>query len=202
MRNNELSEVQADDWSTIGRFQNGDSSAFDELMGRHQQRAYKFACQLTKDRDEAADVVACAFGRVLRSLDKFRGDSSFTSWLYRIELNCFLDIRKKARSRQTFSLDNQQSGHDGPVEFQITGFQESAYEHMERRERVAAIEKAMKRLPPNQRQVFVMFQADALSYEDIAQMLAVPIGTVKSRLNRARLHIRNSIRMQRTWISG
>jgi RNA polymerase sigma-70 factor (ECF subfamily) len=193
----EMSRILAEDWPAIGRFQNGDSTGFDDLMRRHWYRANVFACTLTKDSDEAADVVAEAFVRVLKSLGKFRGESSFSSWLYRIERNCFLDMRKKASSRSTLSLDSIEGGHDGLLTLQIADSAESAHEHLVRRERVVEIEAAMKKLPAGQNQAFLMYQADAMSYEAIAAELGIPMGTVKSRLNRARHHIRRAIRLQR-----
>ncbi len=192
-----MNEIRAEDWTTIGRFQEGDQAAFDELMRRHWQRANSYACKLTKDRDEAADVVADTFYRVFRSLNRFRGESSFTSWLYRIELNCFLDIRKKLQSRMSLSLDELLCGRDGQATLQVVDGQDSAQERLERRERITAIEKAMKNLSPNQSQAFMMFHGDAMCYEDISKALSVPIGTVKSRLNRARLQVRKTIRTQR-----
>lgn len=201
MRVNEPSRIASEDWPAISRFQNGDRSAFDDLMRRHLQRADKFACQLTKDRDEAADVVAAAFYRAFRSLGRFRGDSSFTSWLYRIEMHCFLDIRKKSRSRATLSLTDISDRH-GMDALQVADQGETAHEHLAKRERIAAIEKAIACLPPNQMQAFMMFQAEAMSYEDIAMTLAIPIGTLKSRLNRARLQIRKTIHLHRKAIAA
>jgi RNA polymerase sigma-70 factor (ECF subfamily) len=196
----EINRMGAEDRSTIGRFQSGDGTAFDDLMRRHCQRANTFARQLTKDRDEAADVVADAFIRAFRSLDRFRGESSFSSWLYRIVLNCFLDRRKKAHIQVTVRFDELSGGQNGLGAMPLADRGESAHELLVRRERISAIEAAMKRLPPNQRRAFMMYQADAMSYEDIASELAIPIGTVKSRLNRARLHIRRTIRLQRARI--
>jgi len=198
MGKSESNEFWAADWSTIDRFQRGDETAFDDLMRRHRQRACNFASQLTKDRDEAADVVASTFGRVFRSLDRFRGESSFTSWLYRIELNCFLDIRKKAHSRATFRLDELLCGRDGLADLRVIGYRETAQEHIERGERISEIERAMNFLPPNQKKAFMMYQAESMSYEAVAQALDVPIGTVKSRLNRARLRIRKIMHIQQS----
>ena len=193
----EPSRIGAEDQSSIGRFQSGDGCAFDDLVRRHWQRANSFASQLTNDRDEAADVVADAFVRVFRSLDRFRGESSFSSWLYRIEMNCFLDRRKKMHGRLELRLDESPKGPDGRAAIQIADSRETAHDLLIRRERITAIEMAMNHLPPNQKRAFMMFQAEAMSYEAIAIALDVPIGTVKSRLNRAGLHIRRSIRMQR-----
>ncbi len=193
----EPNRVLPEDWSAIGRFQCGDDSAFDGLLRRHWAVANTFADKLTKDREEAADIVAESFYRIFRSLHRFRGDSSFTSWLYRIEFNCFLDIRKKAVARQTVSLDDSIGKLGWQVSMNLADDSETAHEQIERRERIGEIERAMKCLPPTQKQAFMMYQADAMSYEDISIKLCVPIGTVKSRLNRARLHMRKTLTLQR-----
>ena len=189
-------DLTEDRWS-ISRFQSGDAGAFDDLMRRHQGMVYNLAYRLTKNHDEAGDLVAETFFRVFRALNRFRGDSSFRSWLYPIELNCFIDIRSKARYGSIISLDAMVNGSDGLVALNMIDDRETAHDRVVRRERVSAIGRAMKRLTPDQREVFMMYQADAMSYEDIASALEVPIGTIKSRLNRARCHIRQTIRMQR-----
>ena len=185
-----MQKITAEDCSTIGRYQRGDKSAFDDLLRRHQVRAYHYAYRLTKNPDEAADIVANAFVRVLRSLDGFKGESSFTTWLCRIETNCFLDMRKKTNSRPTISMDEVLQSGDGQVAMQVIDDQESAHERVERGERLTAINKAMKYLPEHQRVILMMYHAEAMSYEDIAETLRLPIGTVKSRINRARLSLR------------
>src|ERR1019366_5470801 len=86
-----MQKTTADDGATISRFQSGEKSAFNDLVERHQQRAYHYASRLTNNADEAADIVSETFLRVYRSLGGFKGESSFTTWLYRIETNCFLD---------------------------------------------------------------------------------------------------------------
>ena len=161
---------------------------------RHQRRAYRYAFRLTRNPDEAADVVAESFLRVFRSISSFKGESCFTTWLYRVETNSFLEMRKKASSRPTTSLDEVLHVDDGTLELQIVDHREGAVEHVERNERMSVVTRAMKKLPEHQRAILVMYHAESMSYEDIAQTLRLPIGTVKSRLNRARLSLRDILR--------
>jgi len=163
-------------------------------VARHRQRAYHYASRLSNNPDEAADIVAETFLRAYRSLDGFKGDSSFSTWLYRIETNCFLDMRKRASLRSSISLDDELQVNDGHVPIQIVDDCESAHDRVEKRERLSAIESAMKHLPDHQRAIIVMYHAQSMSYEDIADALRLPIGTVKSRLNRARLSLRSLLR--------
>lgn len=189
-----MQKTTAEDGATISRFQGGDKDAFNDLVGRHQQRAYHYASRLTNNPDEAADIVAETFLRAYRSLDGFKGDSSFSTWLYRIETNCFLDMRKRASVRPSVSLDDELQVNDGHLPIQIVDECESAHERVEKGERLSVIEAAMKRLPDHQRSILVMYHAQSMSYEDIADALRLPIGTVKSRLNRARLSLRSLLR--------
>src|ERR1700733_4258008 len=101
-----MPKITAEDGAIIARYQRGDKTAFNELVERHQKRAYHYAARLTSNPDEAADIVAETLIRVYRSLDGFKGESSFTTWLYRIETNCFLDMRKRSNARPAISLDD------------------------------------------------------------------------------------------------
>jgi RNA polymerase sigma-70 factor (ECF subfamily) len=183
-----MSEV--DDQVLLDRCQKGDRDAFDALVARHEQRAYRFAYHLTRDPDDAADIVAESFVRVHRALPNFRGGSSFTTWLYRILTNCYLDLRKRDRSRPASSLDSILEGRlsdaSGLVESSASGPEEQAF----RSAREDTIQAAIRKLPEYQRAMLIMFHVEMLSYEEIADALDLPVGTVKSRLNRARLSLR------------
>lgn len=189
-----MQKTIAEDAATILRFQHGDKDAFNDLVTRHRQRAYHYAARLTNDSDEAADIVAETFLRAYRSLDGFKGESSFATWLYRIETNCFLDMRKRSNMRTAVSIDDDRIANDGCSPVQIVDDRESAHERVEMHERLSAIEDAMKNLPDHQRVIILMYHGNSMSYEDIAETLRLPIGTVKSRLNRARLSLRVLLR--------
>ncbi|MBI5707753.1 MAG: sigma-70 family RNA polymerase sigma factor [Armatimonadetes bacterium] len=181
---------QLDDQVLIERAQKGDRSAFDDLIRKHERRAYQYACRLTSNPEEAADVVADAFVRVNNALPNFKGQSAFTTWLYRILTNCFLDLKKKEKSRQTVSLEATLQTTDGELDRQVEDEDPSPHEQAETSERQRALEEAVSQLPEYQRAMIVMYHGEGLAYEEIAESLDLPIGTVKSRLNRARLSIR------------
>jgi RNA polymerase sigma-70 factor, ECF subfamily len=174
----------------IERSQRGDKNAFDSLIRKHEKRAYQYAFRLTSNPEEAGDVVADAFVRVYSALGNFKGNSAFTTWLYRILTNCFLDMRKKERSRPTTSLEAALQTEDGDVERQVEDSGPTPHLQAERRERERAVESAVDNLPEYQKAMITMYHAEMLSYEEIAEALDLPIGTVKSRLNRARLSLR------------
>lgn len=175
----------------IERSRRGDRAAFDQLVAKHQQRAYQYAFRLTRDPEEAADVVAESFIRMFKALENFKGDSAFTTWMYRIATNCFLDIRKKKRSKPAVSLEATVQTNDGEVTYQFEDNSASPHEEAERSEAMTAVQKAVEMLPDYQRAIIIMYHADMQSYEEIAETLKLPIGTVKSRLNRARLSLRS-----------
>lgn len=185
-----MSERHLDDQTLIARAQHGDRSAFNALIRKHEARAYQYAYRLTRNPEEAADVVAEAFVRVYNALHNFKGQSAFTTWLYRILTNCFLDIRKKERSRPATSLEAALQTADGEVERQVEDPSRTPHEEAERNERERSIESAVAQLPEYQRAMIVMYHSEMMSYEEIAAALDLPIGTVKSRLNRARLSLR------------
>jgi RNA polymerase sigma-70 factor (ECF subfamily) len=186
-----MTKVTADDGMLIERSRHGDRAAFDQLVAKHQQRAYQYAYRLTRDPEEASDVVAESFIRMYKALENFKGDSAFTTWMYRIATNCFLDIRKKKRSKPAISLEATVQTSDGEVTYQFEDDAASPHEEAERNETMAAVQRAIEQLPEYQRAIITMYHADMQSYEEIAEALNLPIGTVKSRLNRARLSLRN-----------
>jgi len=182
-----------DDSILIERAQKGDRTALDDLIHKHQDRAYQYAYRLTRNTEEACDVVADAFVRVYNAIPNFKGQSAFTTWLYRILTNCFLDLRKKEKNRQALSLDVVMQTPDGDMERQIEDPGRNPYEETERNEQERTIEDAVSRLPEYQRAMITMYHAEMLSYEEIAEALDLPIGTVKSRLNRARISLREQL---------
>lgn len=185
-----------DDQVLIERAQKGDRGAFDSLVRRHERRAYQYAFRLTSNPEEAADVVADAFVRVFAALHNFKGQSAFSTWLYRILTNCFLDMRKKDKSKYQTSLESALQTEEGEVERQIEDDGPSPGEEAERMERARAVQGAIEQLPEYQRAMIMMYHAEGLAYEEIAEALDLPIGTVKSRLNRARLSLRELLAKQ------
>ena len=185
-----MSERDQEDQMLISRAQSGDQVAFNTLIRKHESRAYQYAFRLTRDTEEAADVVAEAFVRVFNALPNFKGQSAFGTWIYRILTNCFLDMKKKDKGRTT-SLDAAIHTPEGDVERQFEDPSGTPQDAVERSEREKRVDRAIRLLPEYQRAMIVMYHAESMTYEDIAGALDLPIGTVKSRLNRARLSLRD-----------
>jgi RNA polymerase sigma-70 factor, ECF subfamily len=179
-----------EDEMLVSRAQTGDHSAYNALVRKHEQRAYKFAFRLTRDPEEAADVVAEAFVRVFNALPNFKGQSTFTTWLYRILTNCFLDLKKKDKGKYNLSLDASLQTDESEVHRQLEDPNASPQQDAERAERERRMQRAVHRLPEYQRALVVMYHAEQMSYDEIAAALDLPVGTVKSRLNRARVTLK------------
>lgn len=174
----------------IERCRQGDRQAFDELVRRYEKQAYNLAYRLTGNYDDASDVVVEAFVRVFQGLHTFRGDSQFRTWLHRVVVNTFLDIRKRSRGRQHLSLEEQIEMNGETFERQIEDHAPGPQDLVEQEEREQILQHAIAQLSPERRILIVLYHFENLSYEEIAQMLNLPVGTIKSRLNRARLALR------------
>ncbi len=182
----------------IERSRSGDREAFDELVRRYEKQAYNLAYRLTGNYDDASDVVVEAFVRAYQGLHTFRGDAHFATWLYRVVLNTFYDTRKRAKGAQyTISLEEQMELDGDTLTRQIEDTAPGPEELVEQQEREQVLQRAIAQLPPERRVLIVLYHFESLSYEEIAQVLKLPVGTVKSRLNRARLALREILEPSR-----
>ncbi len=182
-----------EDMQLVERCKRGDRDAFDELMRRHERKVYNFAFRLTGNYDEANDIAAETFVRVYTRIQSFRGDSAFLTWLFRIVTNVFLDARKRRRSRPSESLEQLVEADDRALARQAEDASVSPQAELERRERDTILQRAIAGLPEYQRAMILLYHVEGMSYEEIAAAMDLPIGTVKSRLNRARLALRHAL---------
>lgn len=190
--------TSSDDRQLIERCQNGDREAFDALVRRYEKQAYNLAYRLTGNYDDASDVVVEAFVRAFQGLRTFRGDANFSTWLHRVVVNTFLDLRKRSKGRhQVVSLEEQIELEGDALTRQIEDTSPGPQELVEEQEREQVLQRAIDQLSPERRILIVLYHFENLSYEEIAQMLKLPVGTVKSRLNRARLALREILEPSR-----
>ncbi len=179
------------------RCASGDEVAYAELVSDHQRTIVQLAMNLLGDRDEALDLSQDVFLRVFRTIGRFRGQSSLRTWLYRITIN-------QARNRQRFwrrrhradqvSLDQHEAAHGECP----SGTACAPDRVLAQKELAGRLQDALERLPFDQRTAIVLREVDGLSYEEIAYSLGVAVGTVKSRLTRARQALRHDLRDART----
>jgi RNA polymerase sigma-70 factor (ECF subfamily) len=161
-----------DDADLVHRAQGGDRSAFADLMRRHERRIYNLAYRMLGTRDDAHDATQEAFLACYRNLGRFRGDSAFGTWLHRIALNACYDALR--RRRPAVSLDQE----DAP--------EPAVADHADAATAAADVHRALQEVPDEFRVVLILHELQDVSVEEVAAMLDVPIGTVKSRLFRGR----------------
>jgi len=200
-----LKHVRVVGWSELGgreaalieRCAAGDETAYTELVAEHQRMVVQLAVNLLGDQDEALDLSQDVFLRVFRTIGRFRGQSSLRTWIYRIAVN-------QARNRHRFwrrrhradqvSLDAHVETHGD----MMSGREAGPDRVLAQKELATRLQRALDGLPFDQRTAIVLREVDGLSYEEIAFSLGVAVGTVKSRLTRARHALRQELREVRT----
>jgi RNA polymerase sigma-70 factor (ECF subfamily) len=175
----------------VRKAQNGDHAALCELINRYERKTYNLSYRLMGNHADASDAAQEALVRIYTRLHNFRGDSAFSTWLFRVVTNTCLDeLRRRGRLRHT-SLDDPLPTEEGALPRQaFLDELESPIERAERREIQAAVHRAINRLPDDYRVVVVMRDLHDYSYQEIAAILGTSLGTVKSRLHRARQALR------------
>ena len=177
--------------------QAGDMTAFDQLVIKHKDKLFNMVYWLLGDYQEANDCSQEIFIKVFRSIKKFRFQSSFSTWLYRIAVNtCKNRIKSSAFrwKKRTVSLENPKRSKQDNRSYEIRNGSPSPENSLERKEQIMLIQKAVKALPQEQNQVIVLRDIQGLSYKEIADITGLNLGTVKSRLARARLELKNRLR--------
>lgn len=188
------SEVGSGEAALIQRCAAGEQSACAELVASHERMVFQLALHLLGDRDEALDLSQEVFLRVFRTLRTFRGQSALRTWIYRIAINQARNRQRWwRRRRRSDQVQLEHHVHDhGELPQPEDG--DAPDRALQRQEIAARLWAALDALPFDQRTVIVLREIDGLSYEEIADSLNVAIGTVKSRLTRARQTLRRDLR--------
>lgn len=173
----------------IARATSGDPAAFNSLMQQHEGRMYAVALRMCANREDAQDCLQEAMLRVYRAISGFKGESSFSTWVYRITMNTCLDELRKRKNRQTTSLDNLLDMGWSPSD--DTNVPEK---HAIRGESKRMLHAAIENLPEDMRSAIVLRDIEGLSYEEIAKALDINIGTIKSRISRGREKLREKLK--------
>lgn len=182
-------EQHRQDQADIVRYLAGETAGFDHLMARYQSRAYGIALSLTGNHDDAMDAMQKSFIRIHRSLDRFRLDEPFFPWLFRIVRNTSLNQKRNEKRHQGACPLEWVTAPDGradPLAETMAG---------DLRERLWS---AIQDLPAEKRLVFVLHSFEGLKYREIADTLAIPLGTVMSRLHAARNILRRCLESEQT----
>jgi RNA polymerase sigma-70 factor (ECF subfamily) len=180
------------DQELVTRVQQGDNKAFDLLVLKYQSRLSKLVARFLRNPSDVPDVVQEAFIKAYRALPNFRGDSAFYTWLYRIGINTAKNhLVAQSRKSPTNGIDAQEAEDYGASEWL------KEYASPEREVLTAELEKTiyqvMSELPPDLREAITLREIEGLSYEEIAEVMDCPVGTVRSRIFRAREAIDNKL---------
>lgn len=199
------SETRDDaDRDLVERCRTGDRRAFRLLVERYERMVFHTVVTMIGDPVEADDVAQEVFIKVYRSIRQFEGQSKFSVWLYRVAVNQCLDYLKyRNRRPQAVSIDGIMRENDGTLEFLFMDPAPAADEAYEDRQLQAAIRRILDSLTPEQRLIIRLKDIEGRSQEEIAGILGCPVGTVKSRLNRAREVLKDRLRpFYELWRSG
>lgn len=184
------SEQDQGDESLVARARDGDAEAFDALVVRYQDRVFNMSLRMLGNREDALDVSQEIFLTVYRGLDRFEERSRFGTWLYRITVNrCRDELRRRGSVKHT----RPQSLDASEPCIEPAGQDATPAQHASARELEGLVESAIAGLPEEARETLLLRDTQDLSYDEIAAVLDVPVGTVRSRLNRARVLLKESL---------
>ena len=169
----------------IRRARSGDTRAFETLVLENQKNVYNLALKILGSEEDAKDASQETFLRAYRSLESFHGDSRFSVWLYRTASNVCIDFlrRKKRRAELSMTVSNEEYGE---AELEIPDERFSPEAMLEKAERIRALREGLQKLPEEYRRILTLREIGGMSYEELAQVLELELGTVKSKLFRAR----------------
>ncbi len=193
------SQSAISDNELIERIKEGDQSAFDILVDRHSGRAYQIAYGVLGNKEDAEEVAQDVFVRVHRALNKFRGDAEFTTWMYRIAMNLARNKyrwNKSRGSQKSISIDapiNQAEPSGKTLDLPSERMRPDEEAHVE--EFKQNVQEEIENLPPLYREALVLRNVEELSYEEIASILGCKLGTIKSRIARAREELRKRLKL-------
>ena len=175
----------------------GDQEAFGELVRRYEKRVLALTLRMCRNPEDAAEAAQEAFLAAWQGLGSFRGDSAFSTWLYRLASNACVDLlRREGRHRGAVSLDDEE------LNLEIPAPAPTPQEAAERRELGERIEAGLRALPPEYRSVLVLREIQQLRYDEIARALDLDVGTVKSRISRGRKRLRSFLLEDGNFLPG
>ena len=173
--------------SLVQRAQRGDEEAFATLFQLHKKRVYSVCLQMTKDGADAEDLTQEAFMQVFRSINSFRGDSAFSTWLYRVAVNTVLMKLRRRKSPPVLSLDEPVAGDSSSLKREVGKEDLSLSGAVDR----IALRRAIEELPGGCRQIFDLHEVEGYQHHEIAELLQCSIGNSKSQLHKAKMKMRD-----------
>ena len=179
-------EETDNDLAYVRRVQGGDVEAFDHLVQKYRERLFSIIYNLTSNREDAADLTQESFIKAFRSLKRFRGKSSFFTWLYRIAINATLTDLKKNRMRRFFSFEKINEEVSSAEIIEALAVRTNSDRSVLLNELQEKLNEALHKLSPKHRTVVVLFEIEGLSHQEISEIMNCSVGTVRSRLHYAK----------------
>ena len=191
----ETTNINIDDTVLVEQCKDGDSAAMERLIIKYQNRIFNVILKICANFDDAVELTQETFVKVIENIDKFKGKSSFYTWLFRIAVNLTLNYCKRSIKLPVISLDAENNGLDGREKGMLRQFlrDEGSLEPVQvaaEKEIYELLTKAILKLDEDQRAVLVLRDIEGMNYARIAEVLDIELGTVKSRLSRARGNLR------------
>jgi|688.fasta_scaffold439093_2 RNA polymerase sigma-70 factor (ECF subfamily) len=192
LKSKHLNGQGLDERLLIERLRRGEEAAFREIVETRQGMVYNTVLGLLQNPEDAEDVTQEVFIKVFESVSEFKGESAFSTWLYRIAVTSALEFLRRKKRKKRFAFLTNLFGEDGeplhdPPDFIHPGVA------LDRRENAKALFKAVRELPENQKTAFVLHKMEGLSYQDVAQVMDTSVSAVESLLHRAKLNLRKTL---------
>lgn len=181
--------MEFDEIKLVERASGGDPAAFNQLMELHERRMYAVALRMCANREDAQDCLQEAMLRIYRAIGSFKGQSTFSTWVYRVTMNTCLDELRRKKNRHNTSLDNLLDMGWAPTDGNNVPERQAI-----RAETRQQLHAAIKELPEDMRAAVVLRDIQGFSYDEIARMLDVNVGTIKSRISRGREKLREKLK--------
>jgi RNA polymerase sigma factor (sigma-70 family) len=172
----------------------GEQQAYQALLQRYQKTVFHIVVKIIRNSDDAQDLVQETFMRAFNTLESYRSEFRFSTWLCKIAANCSIDYLRKKKIK-AFSMDKPFETKNGTVEVELEDKSANPEEYLLRKQRIMSIEEAITSLPDKYREVIIYRHHDDKSYEEIAKIMGIPIGTVKARIFRARELLKKKLKM-------
>lgn len=181
------------DVDLVRRTKNGDVSAFRELFDRYYKRVYNIVYRVVSDENEAADITQEVFVKVYKSIDKLKAEEAFFTWIRMVAVNLCRDYIRRKPAVRVESLDQKLEVDGNELDKQVADWSNNPHKHLEKKDLQNAVQKAIKSLSDDHRTVVVLHHIEGMDIQNIADLLGSPVGTIKSRLARARDELKRKL---------
>ena len=186
-------EMKNDEAHIIHRILEGETSLYEYFLDKYSQQVFVLIVRIVENQEDAEELTQDTFLKAFEHLSSFKAESSFSTWIYRITANTCIDEMRKRKGRQSFSLEEELESEEGSMQRQVADAGETPEESMLREEQKSEILQALESLSPEHKVAVILRDIKGLSYEEIAEILELTLGTVKSRISRGRNQLKQEI---------